>query len=248
MKKYSLIILSLLVLLLACQPASVIRQQRGAAEIDSTLYFTQTDISDPFLDTVFQAPQKDIVLKDKVIPPPPPVLPYKEVEGFRVQIFAGIDSVNAVSSMASARQLQPADSVYWIREAGLIKIQVGDYLYRYLADNSRALFKRSGFPGAWVVQRAIRIPVTPEVTPSAAQANPPEVKEGKYRIQVMASGSEENARRVVAELQQIGDQAFYRADGELFKVFLGPYAIESEARAALEKIRSAGYPDAWLAY
>ena len=47
---------------------------------------------------------------------------------------------------------------------------------------------------------------------------------------------------------QYNGKAFYESSGNIFKVFVGYFNKEDDARAALESIREGNYPDAWLVY
>ena len=47
---------------------------------------------------------------------------------------------------------------------------------------------------------------------------------------------------------QFSGKAFYEQSGNIFKIFVGYFEKENDARAALESIREERYPDAWLVY
>jgi hypothetical protein len=101
-------------ILFSCKSTRELRQQEKEAAIDSTLYFEQVAVSDPFIDSLKQIPDERIALKKDIYPPLPsePKGPFfKQVEGYRVQIFAGVDSLNALLLAAQAKDLV-ADSVY----------------------------------------------------------------------------------------------------------------------------------------
>lgn len=245
-----------LLFLTACQPKTAYKTDETTM-VDSSFYYVQEDISDPFLDTVFQAPDKPIDLKKEIYPPPLQKPRFKEIEGFRVQIFAGIDSINAISTRAQTVKMT-TDSVYLFSEKGLLKIQVGDYPYRYQADTVKEKFRRNGFPGAWVILRPIFIPIDsaavdslPSVqdAPATIVGSAESATSGKYKIQIIATGSEERAGEIVANIKQtMNFTAFYEKGGNLFKVFVGYFNDEDTARNALVKIRENGFPDAWLVY
>jgi len=146
------------------------------------------------------------------------------------------------------------DSVYLLDEKGLLKVQVGDYPYRYQADKMRDQFRRDGFPGAWVILRTILIPFeadTTSVSDSTLVKQPvqPAIEQGKFKIQIIAIGSEEKAQGIVDNLKQsMNFPAFYEKSGNLYKVFVGYFKEEATARDALLKVRTNGFPDAWLVY
>jgi hypothetical protein len=245
-----------LIILTACQPQAA-KKTEDVATVDSAFYYVQKDIDDPFLDTVFQAPDPSIALKKEVYPPLDQQPKFKEIEGFRVQIFAGIDTINALSIRSQATDIVP-DSVYLLEDQGLLKIQVGDYPYRYQADKVRDQFRREGYPGAWVILRTILIPFMADTTKtiiqatdttSAVQPVTPVVEQGAFKIQIIAVSSEEKAISIVDHLKQnLNYQGFYEKSGHLYKVFVGYFKEEDTARAALEKLRQSDYPDAWLVY
>ena len=259
MKIYFLSSLSGIILLFftACQP-KIAKKTETTAAVDSSFYYVQKDISDPFLDTIFQEPDASVHLKKEVYPPPLPKPTFKEIEGFRVQVFAGIDTINAMSMRSQAARIV-SDTVYLLKDAGLLKIQVGDYPYRFQADKVRDQFRREGFPGAWVILRTIRIPIEIDNTAAepAIQADTTVVEqsttqvstEGRFKIQIIAISAENRAREIVDHVKQtMNYPAFYEKSGNLYKVFVGYFMNEATAREALTKVRSSGYPDAWLVY
>jgi len=249
--------LIIIVLLAACQPQTAVKSG-DSSQVDSSFYYVQEDIDDPFIDTVFQDPDQPVTLQKELYPPPPQKEFYKQVEGFRVQIFAGLDAINADAAYTDAGRLV-SDSVYKFEEKGLIKVQVGDFQFRPQADNTRDLMRSNGFTGAWVVQRVINIPIDtagtqigqppPPAEPAAAAAVQKTGASGRYRIQIMASSSEDRARTAAGEIKsQLGYDAFYEKSGSLYKVFVGYFNDEISARQVLDELRGKGYPDAWLVY
>ncbi len=90
-------------------------------------------------------------------------------------------------------------------------------------------------------------------TVAVFDATPQAVKKtddaGQYKIQIMATGSEDRAQAKVEEIKgSTAYSAFYEKSGNLFKVFVGYFKQEAVAREALSDIRGNGYPDAWLVY
>jgi len=72
---------------------------------------------------------------------------------------------------------------------------------------------------------------------------------GKYKIQIIATASEQRAGEIVADIKgTLNYPAFYEKGGNLYKVFVGYFMEENTARQALAKIRQSGFPDAWLVY
>ena len=247
-----LLLLSSLIFLTACQPKTANKNNETTA-VDSAFYYVQKDIDDPFLDTVFQAPDRSVNLTKNVYPPPQQKPKFKEIEGYRIQIFAGVDTNNALSTRSQAATMV-SDSVYFLDELGLLKVQVGDYPYRYQADKIPDQFRREGFPGAWVILRTILIPFEASTTADTLRAADslkvqPSIDKGNFKIQLIAIGSEGGAQDIVDNLKNsMNLQGFYEKSGNLYKVFVGYFKEESTARDTLEKVRAAGYPDAWLVY
>lgn len=252
----SLISLVIALVLAACQPQTAVKSGESS-QVDSSFYYVQENIDDPFIDTVFQDPDQPVTLQKELYPPPPPKEYFKQVEGFRVQIFAGLDAINADAAYTDAGRLV-SDSVYKFEEKGLIKVQVGDFQFRPQADNARDLLRSNGYTGAWVVQRMINIPIDTtdtqvepppaSIAPAAAAVQETSAS-GRYRIQIMASGSEDRARAAAGEIKsQLGYDAFYEKSGSLYKVFVGYFNDEIGARQVLGELREKGYPDAWLVY
>lgn len=245
-----------IVLIHACQPKAGTRVAPEAS-VDSTLYFAAEPVPDPFRDSLAVA-GPPVRLSHTVYPPPPEVEPlprFKQIEGFRIQVFAGVDSSGADLIRTQLQQQQLSDTVYMIEDKGLYKVQIGDYPYRAPADQLIPELRREGYPGAWVVQRRINIPRTDAdnaVPDSAAPATPVDSVrqgEGTYRIQVLATSSDIRARQLTDEIRgEWGHPAFYEESGKLFKVFIGYFNTEDEARRILESVRARGYPDAWLVY
>jgi hypothetical protein len=165
------------------------------------------------------------------------------------------DTINALSTRSQAATMV-TDSVYLLEDQGLLKVQVGDYPYRYQVDKIRDQFRREGFPGAWVILRLIPYEaastddtITVADTVIAAQPMEKSVVKGNFKIQIIATGSEERAKEIVDNLKQtMNYQAFYEKSGNLYKVFVGYFKEENTARDALDKIRTESYPDAWLIY
>ena len=72
---------------------------------------------------------------------------------------------------------------------------------------------------------------------------------GKYKIQLVVTGSLERAEEIINSLQpNTESRVFYEQSGNLYKVFVGLFEEENQAREELEKMRQLGYPDAWLVY
>lgn len=254
LKYFNLLIVIVVLIIQSCQPVASRRETVETAQPDSALYYRQADIDDPFLDTIFQEPDKAISLNTRIYPPPP-VEPqpdkFKNVDGFRVQIIAGTDSLEILNTSRSL-PADVRDSVYYFYEKGLYKVQLGDFQFHYKADSLKTIMRRSGYPGAWVARTIIRIPID---TTSLATLSPVPVDSvkttpgGKYKIQVAALSSDTRADEVIVQLKDLLKQnAFYEKSGSVYKIFVGPFESEADARQHLNRVRENGYPDAWLVY
>jgi len=244
------LVLILVLLINSCQQ-SLIKKEMKSAEVDSSLYFKQVEVSDPFLEKLEENPNQTFSISKTIIPPKsaePEKPKFKIVEGFRVQIFAGVDSINALVSKNLAKNTV-TDTIYQFNEKGLVKLQVGDYLYYPQADSIKRKFRQTHFPGAWIVKTNIFIPNVESDIDSLLQSNIENQSAGTFKIQVIATGDENKAEAILKELQaQFNGNAFYEDSGNIFKVFVGYFNNEDEARAALLSIREGNYPDAWLVY
>jgi hypothetical protein len=248
------VLLIVLYLLSACQSRLVKRRDKQA-EVDSSLYFEPVKkIEDPFFNTVAEHETQSITLTKTVIPPEDVAEKekWKEIEGFRVQIFAALDSIHALNTLYNCKPLVK-DTLYLIYEKGLYKVQVGDYPFRPQADSANTFLKNNGYPGAWVVRRNIFIPVVNSSDIAVKHDEKIEEKKltatGKYRIQLIVTSLEEKARLIAAEMRHSKNyNTTYIKVGEVFKVFIGPFQDETEARAVLQEVKKSGYPDAWLIY
>ena len=250
MSKYLVIIILFGFVFSACQK-TLIKKEIKKAEVDSSLYFEQIEISDPFLDNLSQNDDQIFELKKTVFPPPPekPLsAKFKTIEGFRVQIYAGVDLENALANKSMAKN-SVSDTIYQFNDKGLIKLQVGDYPYYPQADSIKRIFRQTHFPGAWIVKTNILIPNVQIQTDSVLESKNTIKKKGKFKIQVIATGDEQKAQTIVDELKmQFRNQVFYEGIGNVYKVFVGYFVTEDEARKALKTIRDEKYTDAWLVY
>jgi hypothetical protein len=250
------VFITYLYLFSGCQSRVLAKKTERQSAVDSSLYFEQvTKIEDPFFDAIAENETQSVTLKKTIIPEVPVAEKkrWKEVEGFRVQVFAAVDSINALNTLYNCKPLA-SDSLYLIREKGLYKVQVGDYQFRPQADSVNTIFKNNGYKGAWVVRRAILIPLKiPDQSSIKEDENRIDKEKGstsgKYNIQVMATLSEQKACLVTSNLRESQKyNAYYKESGEIFKVFIGPFQDEQEARSVLREVKKSGYPDAWLVY
>ncbi|WP_456405999.1 SPOR domain-containing protein [Caldithrix abyssi] len=251
--KIAFFILSTAFILNSCQP-SLIKKSKEKDNIDSVLFYQKEDIPDPFLDGLLSPPDHEVVQLKKTITPKVKPKKFKEIDGFRVQVFASVDSFNALS-LLNKLKLLVKDSVYLIHEKNLFKVQAGDFPYRQQADSLRELIKQKGYPGAWTVQRKILIPVK-ESTPIKTPASSPTVNMERtadlsefYQIQVFATTSKQKAQSIVDQLSLRYDfPCEYRLQNQLYKVLLGRFATRAEAESVLKEIKALGFKDAWIVH
>ena len=252
-----------------CNPKTMLTGVTHTSDVDSVLFYQQNPVADPFLDALQSNPGNSARLTTMILPPPPPPPPdFREIEGFRVQLFAGTDSTGAVIMQQKAES-EIDTSVYLFKEAGLFKIQVGDYPYRMDADNMKLKLNDLGFTGAWVVKRLVHVPgntinadstVQPMASPSTRQAgqmttgqlnteSTSAISDARFKIQVLATSDEMKARQLELDLEsQFSEDAYYELSGNNYKVYIGKFQTRPEAEKLLKRVRENGYPDAWLVY
>lgn len=237
----ALVFFILLILLFSCAPQAVFTIKKPA-EPDSVLFYQQENVADSFIDSILVSPGDSAEISVRLIPPPPADT-VRMVEGFRVQVFAGLDSVRA-SSVTHTLSPVLLDSVYLFKDKGLFKIQVGDYRYRHLADSVQRKLTIQGFPGTWVVKRMIMAPDSVS-EPSPAS----KIREFMFTIQILVTSDESRALELVRKLRgQFNFPAYYKKSDSVFKIFAGKFFDRPEADKALAQVRKKGYPDAWIVH
>jgi cell division septation protein DedD len=260
------------VFLFQCNPKTILTGVTHTSDVDSVLFYQQKPVSDPFLDEIASDPGNEARLTAILYPPPPPPPPaYREIEGFRIQVFAGTDSLSAASVKQNVGR-DTDDNVYLLHEGGLYKIQVGNFPYRMEADNMKLTLKDKGYEGAWVVKRMIHVPrdstmsdttMTPAPSKLPAQISVEKTQSAlpdsavdtslttgaRFKIQVMATSDEIKARQLELELEEQFDaNAYFEHSGQIYKVYIGKFDSRPKAEILLKEVRENGYPDAWLVY
>ncbi len=239
-------------LFIACNPQNIRRSRlqdnQGEAQADSFLYYQPMALNDSFLDSLKAGYDKEESIKVRLIPPPPPPAPKtKQVEGFRVQTFAGLDSLNA---LISVEKLKTAinDSIYFFKQNNLFKIQFGDYLYRNDADMKVLDIRKNGIGGAWVVRRMINVPFD-SIGQKVEVDSVLDIKEAAYKIQVLVTSDLKKAKNLVSKLKtQFNQESYFIKSNSLIKIFLGKFGSRSDAEKLLDQVKKSGYKDAWLVY
>lgn len=220
---------------------------KKAANVDSVLFYQSQDLPDPFIDTILSQPGDSATLTATLFPPPPTIQDsLRQVDGFRVQVFAGLDSMRAETMKSQVSELLP-DTIYILKENGLYKIQVGDFLYRNVADSVQRQLTINSISGTWVVAK--KIYPGGELSTTDIEVVKPIVEDYKFKIQIVVTSDEARAMALVQSIQQqFALPAFYIQSDNLYKVFLGKFRSREEANPVLQQVRQEAYPDAWLVY
>ena len=122
----TIFVLILIFIFYACNPQNI-RRERGepvtAAQPDSFLYYQPVPLQNSFLDSMDTKYDQEVSLKVRLVPPlPPPPSEFKQIEGYRIQLFAGLDSLNGMAASMQLKQSQQ-DSVYFFKENNLFSVQ-----------------------------------------------------------------------------------------------------------------------------
>jgi hypothetical protein len=174
---------------------------------------------------------------------------YREVEGMRVQVFAGLDKNNAESIVQQMTSLK-LDSVYLREDQGLYKVQIGNFTERLEAEKMLDKLRYAGVSNAWIVSTTIHTPKT-AVQDTTFVPEPPAISDAAerflYAIQVFVTGNYNKAQSYQQQLiRAFQEEVWIKEQDGLWKILLGKFGDESYARNRLEQIRTQGYPDAWL--
>ena len=96
--KQFILLSATILLLFYCNPKAILTGVTHTSDVDSVLFYQQNPVADPLLDEIKSNPGDSVRLITKLLPPPPPPPPdYREIEGFRIQLFAGTDSLGAAA-------------------------------------------------------------------------------------------------------------------------------------------------------
>lgn len=172
--------------------------------------------------------------------------PYQETAGLRIQLFAGIDYVNAEKVAADARAID-LDSVYVIKEEGIYKVQLGNYAEQIEAEKMLDQLRFAGISNAWITKSTIHTPK--KASRSVTTSHVLEASDTlmvTYAIQVFVTYSSEKAKRLARKISQRFDNTQVLNHGQYWKILIGRYHSEEMARNKLSEIKKSGYPDAWL--
>ncbi len=234
----------LITVFISCQPG--LRKERHAMQnrstsIDSSLYYPQKTLYDPFLDSLKKAVPSTTRIYLTLIPPPPPPKPaYTLVDGWRIQLFAGSDSLNVRALYDKTKHLIP-DSVYFFKENGLYKIQIGDFSIRNKADLRLLNLRHQNLKNMWVVARKIK-QINQQADTVITSPN-----ENLFSIQILVTGNKQKAETIVSQLnRQFELDTFIKMVSGNYKVFLGHFKTHTAAEGVLEKVHKRGWTDAWI--
>jgi len=253
--KWFTILLFGLFLAFSCQPSLLKKSEPQKSNIDSVFFYQKKDAPDPFIDGLLNASDQTVILKKRLLPKSIPIK-FKEIDGFRVQVFASVDSFNALSVLKKVKPIVK-DSVYLIHEKNLFKVQVGDFPYRPQADSLREALKQKGFSGAWCVQTKIRLPVKADKASASTVSSGSKNKNVEiasdlleyYQIQIFATSSKEKAQTIVDQLSlRFEYQCHFVEQNQLFKIMLGKFATREKAEEVLEQVKNLGFTDAWIVH
>ena len=169
---------------------------------------------------------------------------YTIEEGFRVQLFAGADKDNANRFAKQVRQAK-MDSTYIVEEAGIYKVQLGNYVQRLEAEKMLDKTRYAGFPTAWIVTTSIHVPK--DSTQTVQPQPQPETSKLVYAIQLFVTNNNQRAEQLKNEYTgQVSENVWIFPQGTLFKILAGKFDDEQAARNYLEQIKASGITDAWL--
>ncbi len=165
-------------------------------------------------------------------------LPYRLEGGFRVQVLATTDSLNARQVYLKVKQLQ-LDSTYLVKDDVFYKVQVGNFTSQEAGRKLLDQLYYAGFKDAWIAPATIHIPRKMEHKPVQDSVF--------FAIQILATHSRRKADSVVhAFRRQFNLPVRVISRGPLLKVLAGKFSDEARAREQLQLLRQKGWPDAWL--
>jgi len=171
---------------------------------------------------------------------------YSEKEGLRVQVFAGTEEQHALDIAAKTRDLN-LDSVYVNEDAGMFKVQLGNFTKRLEAEKMLDRLRFAGITNAWIVKTQVHIPKSGSTIPHEIPAAKEENGEILYSIQLFVTNNREKAEQLKRDFAvKIGAPVWILPQGNLWKVLAGKYGDEEQARQRLSELQTAGFPDAWL--
>ena len=163
---------------------------------------------------------------------------FEKFLGYRVQIGAFRDESKAKKLKAKVSKQIAARVYVVLAEDNLHKVQIGDFIARIDADNTKeTLIKDYQYLGSFIQKSWIFIG-------DGSGKN----STGKYYIQIGAFSTQENAKQFEDNsIKPLGytNSEIYDNEG-LFKVLIGAYESKGDAEAAKQKVVSDGFEGAWI--
>lgn len=102
--------------------------------------------------------------------PPPEAQANREVDGFRVQLFASKDIERTTLEKSEAEFVFAREgvAVYIEFDSPMYKVRIGDCRSREEAEQLREIARRNGYPSAWIVKTKVNTnPLLPRETPES---------------------------------------------------------------------------------
>lgn len=173
---------------------------------------------------------------------------YIEKEGLRVQVFAGSDQKNAEAYADKMTKLR-LDSVYIDESSGIFRVQIGNFSDRIEAEKMLDRLRFAGITNAWIINTIIHVPkvLSAEKVEEVTQAVADKEDRFLFSIQILVTSSYQKALLFQRKLKNsFSEEIWLNQQNGLWKILLGKFNDESNARSRLEVVRASGYPDAWL--
>ncbi|MFZ0390107.1 MAG: SPOR domain-containing protein [Calditrichia bacterium] len=171
---------------------------------------------------------------------------FTEEQGFRVQVYAGTHQPAADSVFQALQKINP-DSIYYLRDNGLLQVQVGNFDKREPAERMLDKLYYAGFHDAWIISATIHQPKENKKEVQQPAQPAPAGSGLVYAIQLFATRSESNARETARQFaDQMREDIWINENNGIWKILAGKFKEEKEARLRLQEIKAAGFEDAWL--
>ena len=157
----------------------------------------------------------------------------RAVNGYRVQVFAGMNKENA-EAVRTQIQGNISHKVYIIVADNLYKVQVGDFQARLDAEEL-SVSLRNDFPGCFIQKTLVL--AGDEVKQSF----------GKYFVQLGAFASKEGAKSFQTTVREFNySNSIIFEENEFYKVLIGAYKTREEAEEIKQKLIMIGFDGAWI--
>ncbi len=184
---------------------------------------------------------------DVSVTPTPALTSTREV--YSVQIFSSSTQSGAERAAAEVRGLVQ-EEVEVVRDGSLDKVFVGAFATRGPADRLRDHLRANGYSGAWTKQRTVAgtADIPPVVDRTPTQPSTPQATGFVFSVQVFAASNRENANAIASEVRSQTNLPVEVVNlGGMWKVMVGASADRDPIDIERDRLRAAGYPDAWTA-